>query len=50
MMWGSDYPHDEGTFPDSREVIEEAFTACTEGEQRRVVRENAAKPHGFALR
>ena len=26
MMWGSDYPHDEGTFPHSREVIEETFS------------------------
>ena len=25
LMWGSDYPHPEGTFPDSREILERQF-------------------------
>ena len=49
MMWGSDYPHDEGTFPHSREVIEETFKELTEEEKRKIVGENAAKLYGFSL-
>ena len=28
MLWGSDYPHDEGSFPHSREVIARTFEGC----------------------
>ena len=31
IMWGSDYPHSEGTWPKSREFIEETLAECTEG-------------------
>ena len=27
LMWGSDYPHDEGTFPHSQDVIERTLLA-----------------------
>ena len=26
LLWGSDYPHPEGTFPKSREILEEQFS------------------------
>jgi predicted TIM-barrel fold metal-dependent hydrolase len=47
LMWGSDYPHDEGTFPHSREVIERTFEGIPEDEKRKMVGENAAKLYGF---
>ncbi|MDP2014423.1 MAG: amidohydrolase family protein, partial [Actinomycetota bacterium] len=25
LMWGSDYPHSEGTYPHSRKVVQELF-------------------------
>ena len=49
MMWGSDYPHDESTFPHSREVIKETFKGISEEDKRKIVGGNAAKLYGFAL-
>ena len=48
LMWGSDYPHDEGTFPHSREVIERTFEGIPEDEKSKIVGENAAKLYGFS--
>ena len=48
LMRGSDYPHDEGTFPHSREVIERTFEGIPEDEKRKIVGENAAKLYGFS--
>ena len=49
LLWGSDYPHDEGTFPHSREVIERTFKGIPEDEKRKIVCENAAQLYGFPL-
>ena len=49
LMWGSDYPHDEGTFPHSREVIARTFGDLPEAETRKIVGENAAKLYGFSM-
>ena len=43
LLWGSDYPHFESTFPRSREIIEEILTECTEEEKAKIVGENAAR-------
>ena len=48
-MWGSDYPHDEGTFPHSREVIERIFKDIPEEEKMKIVGGNAARLYGFSL-
>ena len=49
LMWGSDYPHDEGTFPHSREVIDRIFKDLPEQETRKIVGENAAKLYRFSM-
>ncbi len=49
LMWGSDYPHDEGTFPHSQEVIQRLFRDLPEGETRKIVGENAANLYGISL-
>jgi len=49
LLWGSDYPHDEGTFPHSREVVERTFAGIPAETKRRVVYENAARLYGFDL-
>ena len=49
LLWGSDYPHDEGTFPNSQEVIERTFGGLSEGDKRKIVGENAARIYGFSL-
>ncbi len=49
LMWGSDYPHSEGTFPHSKERIEQDFADIPEAETRRLVRDNAAEFYGLSL-
>ena len=43
LMWGSDYPHPESTFPRSREIIEEILVDCTEEEKAKIAGGNAAR-------
>ena len=47
LLWGSDYPHDEGTFPHSREVIARTFERVSEADRRKIVHDNAARLYGF---
>ena len=47
LMWGNDYPHDEGTFPHSREVIERIFRSVPEDEKRQILGGNAAEWYGL---
>jgi predicted TIM-barrel fold metal-dependent hydrolase len=47
-MWGSDYPHTEGTFPHSREQIAKDFVGIPEKEIRMMVAENAAQLYGVS--
>ena len=46
-LWGSDYPHDGGTFPHSQEVTERTFAGVSESDKRKIVCGNAAWLHGF---
>ena len=48
LLWGSDYPHDEGTFPHSQEVIERTFAGISAEDRRRIVFDNARRIYGFA--
>jgi predicted TIM-barrel fold metal-dependent hydrolase len=45
LMWGSDYPHHEGTFPNSRKVLAELFDGIDISEQEKadIVGGNAAR-------
>ena len=47
LLWGSDYPHDEGTFPHSQEVTERTFVNVSEADKRKIVHDNAAALYGF---
>jgi predicted TIM-barrel fold metal-dependent hydrolase len=47
VMWGSDYPHVEGTWPYTRQFLKDAFTGIPEHEVRQMVGENAAECYGF---
>jgi predicted TIM-barrel fold metal-dependent hydrolase len=49
LMWGNDYPHPEGTWPLSQEVIAEQFKDVPDDEMRAIVGGNAAKVFGFDL-
>ena len=47
LMWGSDYPHTEGTFPHSREQIAKDFAGIPEAEVSQMVVGNAARLYGL---
>ena len=47
VMWGSDYPHVEGTWPYTRKFLNEAFEGVPEPEVRKMVGENALECYGF---
>ena len=50
VIWGSDYPHQDGVWPDSRQVIENNLVGLKNPQaKRKVICENAARLYGFKL-
>ena len=47
VMWGSDYPHRESTWPRSRQVLASVLGELSEQEQRRITYTNAAELYGL---
>ncbi len=47
LMWGSDYPHIESTFPKTQEILEEMLVDCTEEEKAKLVGGNAARVYNL---
>lgn len=46
-MWGSDYPHIEGTWPNTMEALRNTFATYPEGEIRAMLGGNAIDVYGF---
>ena len=49
LMWGSDYPHLEGTWPNTMKSLHDTFGEYPEDEIRAILGLNAAKAYGFDL-
>jgi predicted TIM-barrel fold metal-dependent hydrolase len=47
IMWGSDYPHPDGIWPDSQKWIKEDLGSVSPAVQRKIVCENAGKLYGL---
>ena len=47
MMWGSDYPHSESTFPRSRQILAEILAGVPENEQAKIAGGNTARVYRF---
>ena len=47
LLWGSDYPHLESTFPRSREILDRVMADVGEDERDRMTRRNTAEMYGF---
>jgi predicted TIM-barrel fold metal-dependent hydrolase len=47
LMWGSDYPHTESTFPRSAEILASILDGVPVQDARRIVSTNAAELYGF---
>jgi uncharacterized protein len=46
-MWGSDFPHPDGIYPDSREYIQKELGHLPEVTRKKIVCDNAAKLYRF---
>jgi predicted TIM-barrel fold metal-dependent hydrolase len=46
LLWGNDFPHPEGTFPYTRELVRQRFHDVPLDETRRVLGTNAAELYG----
>jgi predicted TIM-barrel fold metal-dependent hydrolase len=49
LLWGNDYPHDEGTFPNSRKVIESMREIVDPEPLSKILGGNAARLYDFDL-
>ena len=49
FMWGSDYPHDEGTWPFTREHLRQLFHDTDPAELQQLLAGNAARLYDFSL-
>jgi predicted TIM-barrel fold metal-dependent hydrolase len=47
LMWGSDYPHTESTFPRSREILDEILSGVSAAERAAITCDNVARLYGF---
>jgi predicted TIM-barrel fold metal-dependent hydrolase len=49
LVWGSDYPHVEGTYPHTGEILAALFAAVPDDETQAILAENPARLFGFDL-
>jgi predicted TIM-barrel fold metal-dependent hydrolase len=49
IMWGADFPHEEGTYPHTREALAHTYAGIDPSEVARMVGGNAALVYGFDL-
>ena len=47
LMWGSDYPHAESTFPKSRQIVERLLKGVPDKEKVMIAGANAARLYHF---
>jgi predicted TIM-barrel fold metal-dependent hydrolase len=49
LMWGNDFPHGDGVWPDSRSVIDKQFAEVSADTRQAICLDNAARLYGFAV-
>ena len=49
VMWASDYPHSDTTWPNSMETIDRVFAGVDEETRMKITRGNAAKLYGIIV-
>jgi predicted TIM-barrel fold metal-dependent hydrolase len=47
LMWGNDFPHEEGTYPHSRKLVDEQAAGLDADVARKIFRENALEVFNF---
>ena len=48
LMWASDYPHTDTTWPESRQVIDRTFDGVANEDRRKMTCDNAVRLYGIA--
>jgi predicted TIM-barrel fold metal-dependent hydrolase len=48
LMFGSDYPHAESTWPNSRDFLSKLLNRVSEADRAKLVRDNVARLYGFS--
>src|SRR3954471_14634776 len=49
LMWGSDYPHTESTFPRSQQILSDVLAGVAPADAVRITSANAAELYGFEV-
>jgi predicted TIM-barrel fold metal-dependent hydrolase len=49
IMWGSDFPHPDGTWPDSASILEPQLEGLPAATVRKILCDNAARLYGFPV-
>ncbi len=49
IMWGSDFPHPDGTWPDSLEILKPQLEGLSASTCRKILCDNAARLYGFPV-
>ena len=47
LVWGSDYPHPEGTYPNSQEILDRMLADVPENERAKITGGNCARLYNF---
>jgi len=47
ILWASDYPHPDSTFPDSRRIVAEQMASLTAEQREKILRTNAIRLYGL---
>ena len=47
VLWASDFPHSDGTYPNSRRVIDEVTEGMTAEQRQAIIHDNAARLYGL---
>jgi predicted TIM-barrel fold metal-dependent hydrolase len=48
IMWSSDYPHTDTTWPDSKKYIEESLAGVPADDRHKILAGNAMKLYGLS--
>ncbi len=48
FMWASDYPHSDGTYPNTHEIIEQVTEGMTAAQRRAILHDNVANLYGLS--
>jgi predicted TIM-barrel fold metal-dependent hydrolase len=47
IMWSTNFPHNNGPWPDSQAIIKQHMVGVPDEEQRMILRDNAVRTYGF---